>query len=64
MCLKDFRLNQNTVIRRINHQQIEKEPCSFCQVRMGFDYIVEERNLSNVRNSGSHIGNKLECVIA
>ena len=63
-CLNDFMLNDNTTIRRANLMQFEKEPCCFCQVRLGYDYIIEDKNLSNVQSKKSHIGNKKECVIA
>lgn len=63
-CLNNFRLDQNSIVRRADYMQLNKEPCSFCQVRMGYDYIVEKRNMSNVQSEKSHIGNEKECVIA
>lgn len=63
-CLRIFLLNDKTTIRRADPTQYEKEICCFCQVGIGYDYIIEKRNMSNVRSKESHIGNKNECVIA
>lgn len=30
-------------IRRVSRAQTEKEPCTYCQVRSGYDYYVESR---------------------
>lgn len=41
-CLSDFSLKPNTKIYRSDYSQVDKEPCCFCQVRLDYDYIIEE----------------------
>lgn len=58
-CLSDFRNKPQTRIRRADYMQITKEPCCYCQVRYGYDYKIEETDLSNVGCNKSHIGKNI-----
>ena len=42
-CLDNFLLNPQTIIHRTNYRQITKDRCCFCQVRFGYDYVIEEK---------------------
>lgn len=42
-CLSDFAAKPNIMVYRVDYLQIEKEPCCFCQVRFGYDYVIEEK---------------------
>lgn len=48
-CLSDFAANPNTRVYRSDYLQTNKEPCDFCQVRFGYDYVIEEKQMSSVR---------------
>lgn len=42
-------LKPNSIIHRSDYMQTEKDTCCLCQVRKGYDYIIEEAISSNVR---------------
>lgn len=48
-------LKPNSIIHRSGYMQTEKDTCCLCQVRKGYDYIIEEAISSNVREKKSHI---------
>ena len=54
-CYKEFDMNPDTVIRRANILQTVMEPCCFCQVRFGYDYVIEEKEMSSMRLKNKHI---------
>lgn len=62
-CLRTFMLKPNSIIHRSDYMQIEKDTCCLCQVRMGYDYVIEDINKSNVQAQKSHICDKREVVI-
>ena len=49
-CLSDFRLVKRNIVKRSNKTQHEKDICSFCNYRKGFDYIIEERQICKLGN--------------
>lgn len=53
-CLSDFSNKSHIKVRRANYSQITKEPCCYCQVRLGYDYEIEENDLSSVLIKKSH----------
>lgn len=50
-CRQNFALKPNTIIRRADYNQKHKEPCCFCQVRFGYDYIIEEKPTLQIAKS-------------
>lgn len=48
-CLDNFLLNPQTIIHITNYRQITKDRCCFCQVRCGFDYVIEEKGGSGLK---------------
>ncbi len=38
-------------VRRSNHEQQKKEKCTYCNVRYGYDYLIEPAN-ANMRLIG------------
>lgn len=41
-CAADFR-SDNRIVRRIDPHNNVKTRCDICQVRFGYDYLVEDR---------------------
>lgn len=39
-CRENFEIAGSYRIRRANYQQTVKEICTYCQIRMGYDYYV------------------------
>lgn len=52
VCAHHFYNSPASHIRRKDPYQLEKDVCTFCNVRYGFDYIVSSRN-ANMRKSGT-----------
>ena len=52
-CLHNFASRPNTKVRRADYTNKHKEPCCFCQVSFGYDYVIEEK--SSIHNVKSHI---------
>lgn len=40
ICRENFEITGTYRIRRANYQQTVKEICTYCQIRMGYDYYV------------------------
>lgn len=57
-CLHDFLLNPQTIIYRANYRQIDVDKCCVCQVRWGFDYVIEERVRTNVQSKNRTFDSK------
>ena len=49
-CLADFKSIKEYKIERINIEQTEKDICTFCNTRMGFDYVIESTPLFKSNN--------------
>ena len=60
-CLDNFLLNPQTIIHRTNYKQSTKERCCFCQVRWGFDYVIEEKGGSGLKFKNRTFDRK-KCV--
>ena len=43
VCTENFRNTGAYYLRRVNPAQVEKEPCTYCGQRLGFDYVVIRR---------------------
>lgn len=39
-CASSFSVSKSHYVRRVDLYQVEKEPCTICNVRRGFDYYV------------------------
>lgn len=46
-CLDDFRSRPNVVVSRLDPFAVEKDVCTICNVRYGYDYVVYEKTKSN-----------------
>lgn len=42
-CLNDFRENEDSIIKRVDPNQIEQDTCTFCGQRRGYDYIITDK---------------------
>ena len=49
-CLSDFYATNQYIIKRADANQFEKDICSFCNTRRGFDYIVENKKICDLNN--------------
>ncbi len=45
-CLDDFRSRPNVIVSRLDPFADEKDVCTICNVRYGYDYVVSERSKS------------------
>lgn len=55
ICLRDFASKATAKVYRNDYMQINKETCCFCQVWLGYDYVIEENKMSSVRLNKSHL---------
>ena len=49
-CLSDFYLSNAYKIKRSRPNQPEKDICTFCNTRRGYDYIVEKNEMYELNN--------------
>lgn len=49
VCVRQFYTAHRTTIRRLDPYQIEKDDCSYCGIRTGWDYIIAPRAENNLR---------------
>lgn len=49
-CLSDFKTTREYRIKRSNIFQYEKDICTFCNTRRGFDYLIESFNTVRSKN--------------
>ena len=40
ICRENFEITGSYHIRRADYRQLTKEVCTYCQIRMGYDYYV------------------------
>ena len=45
-CLDDFRSRPNVIVSRLDPFAVEKDVCTICNIRYGYDYVVSERSRS------------------
>ena len=58
-CAKQFYNAHNTSICRANHYQMERDICSYCSIRTGWDYIVStasgQKHISSISRKNKAI---------
>ena len=47
VCARQFYSAHRTTIRRLDPCQIEKEACSYCGIRTGWDYVIVPKGKNN-----------------
>lgn len=53
VCANAFYETNTYKLIRVDRFQIEKDTCTYCNVRQGYDYIIRKRK-SNVSNKDNH----------
>lgn len=62
VCARQFYAAHSTSIRRFDPYQIEKEDCSYCGIRTGWDYIIvpkAKNNFHRFRDNTCRLGGEI-----
>ena len=61
-CLDAFRNARGIRVRRADPRQTNKEPCTYCQTRFGFDYYIQPTSPKSTYTKKGRFDDELECA--
>ena len=61
-CLNAFRNTRGIRVRRADHGQIVKEPCTYCQTNFGYDYYIQPTSPKSTYTKKGRFDDELICA--